>query len=221
MISNMVRSPGHPHSAASGLPGGEIQAFQGEEMIYSHETGPQHLYQVIDGQVTVSLMNDPGNSVILEICQSGDFFGEAALLGQTGHKEVAFATRAATVKVWTPEAVEGLLQSNPKLAMLLFRAFSRRISTLETRIASLAVDKVPQRLARALILLSERLGHTRTDGDCEMPGITHGALAQYVGTSREIVTHHMNHLRRGKYIDYSRKTIRVRSQALAAALSAE
>jgi CRP-like cAMP-binding protein len=221
MNTNTARSSGHRQSAAIGLPGGDSATFQSEEVIYSHETGPQHLYQLVEGQVTVALMSVPENPVILDICKSGDFFGEASLLGHTGHREGALVMRAATVTVWKPEVIEGLLEGNPRLAMQLFRVLTRRISTLETRITSLAVDKVPQRLARALIVLSDRLGHTRTDGDSEMPAMTHGVLAQYVGTSREIVTHHMNRLRRGQYIDYSRKTIRVRRPALMASLSGD
>ena len=36
---------------------------------------------------------------------------------------------------------------------------------------------------------------------------THELLSQYVGTSREIVTHYMNQFRRQGYLRYSRKGI--------------
>jgi len=40
-----------------------------------------------------------------------------------------------------------------------------------------------------------------------MPPLTHDFLSQYVGTSREIITHYMNHFRRQGYLRYSRKGI--------------
>jgi CRP-like cAMP-binding protein len=40
-----------------------------------------------------------------------------------------------------------------------------------------------------------------------MVALTHELLSQYVGTSREIVTHHMTHFRRLGYLRYSRKGI--------------
>jgi CRP-like cAMP-binding protein len=40
-----------------------------------------------------------------------------------------------------------------------------------------------------------------------MVPFTHELLSQYVGTSREIVTHYMNQFRRQGYIRYSRKGI--------------
>jgi CRP-like cAMP-binding protein len=218
MNTPKVRMTGQRHTDTIVLPGGDVRKHYNEELIYRPETGSQNLYLVIDGQVTVARMTDPRNPVIVEICRPGDFFGEAALLGQTGQREAAIAIQDVTLRIWSPEAIEEMLEKQPRLAMLLYRALAQRLSALEARITSLAVDKVPQRLARALILLSDRLGHTRKDGDNEMPALTHGVLAQYVGTSREIVTHHMNKLRRGQYIDYSRKAILVRTGALAASL---
>jgi CRP/FNR family transcriptional regulator, cyclic AMP receptor protein len=38
-----------------------------------------------------------------------------------------------------------------------------------------------------------------------MMPLTHELLSQYVGTSREIVTHYMNQFRRQGYLRYSRR----------------
>jgi CRP-like cAMP-binding protein len=45
------------------------------------------------------------------------------------------------------------------------------------------------------------------DGSVRMAPFTHELLSQYVGTSREIVTHYMNQFRRQGYLKYSRKEI--------------
>ena len=45
------------------------------------------------------------------------------------------------------------------------------------------------------------------DGSVHMAPFTHELLSQYVGTSREIVTHYMNQFRRQGYLRYSRKGI--------------
>ena len=63
------------------------------------------------------------------------------------------------------------------------------------------------RLARSLIRFSERLGTSEEDGSVRMVPFTHELLSQYVGTSREIVTHYMNQFRRQGYLRYSRKGI--------------
>ena len=75
---------------------------------------------------------------------------------------------------------------------------------LEDRIESLSLDNTARRLARTLIRLSE-LGNGAEDGSTEMTALTHELLSQYIGTSREIVTHYMNEFRRRHCVQYSRK----------------
>ncbi len=75
------------------------------------------------------------------------------------------------------------------------------------RIESFSVDNIARRLARSLIRFSERLGTPEEDGAIRMVPFTHELLSQYVGTSREIVTHYMNQFRRQGYLRYSRKGI--------------
>jgi CRP/FNR family transcriptional regulator len=45
------------------------------------------------------------------------------------------------------------------------------------------------------------------DGSFRMPPLTHELLAQYVGTSREIITTYMNQFRRDGYLKFSRKEV--------------
>jgi CRP-like cAMP-binding protein len=47
-----------------------------------------------------------------------------------------------------------------------------------------------------------------------MMPFTHELLSQYVGTSREVVTHFMNQFRRQGCLSYSRKGIFLRPDAL-------
>jgi len=49
--------------------------------------------------------------------------------------------------------------------------------------------------------------------------LTHELLAQYVGTSREIVTHYMSQFRRDKLLSYSRSGIAIDRSALTGRLS--
>jgi CRP-like cAMP-binding protein len=56
----------------------------------------------------------------------------------------------------------------------------------------------------ALIQLARTNGSSTPQGATRLTGLTHQAIADYVGTSREIVTSEMNRLRRLGYLSYSR-----------------
>jgi hypothetical protein len=56
---------------------------------------------------------------------------------------------------------------------------------------------------------------TRTeDGYISIPPLTHQVIAQYVGTTREIISFQMNQLRHKGLLRYSRRGIQIHAQAL-------
>ena len=56
------------------------------------------------------------------------------------------------------------------------------------------------------------------DGSTRIGSLTHHTIAEYIGTSREIVTFQMNRVRRLGLLRYSRKSIDVYTQAMKDAL---
>jgi CRP-like cAMP-binding protein len=108
---------------------------------------------------------------------------------------------------WAVSDIEDLITKRPRLALALLQILSQRNAELIRRVESLSIDTVEQRLARSLIRLSGRLGSTARDGCVRMMPLTHTLLSRYIGTSREIVTHHMNRFRRRGLLNYSRAGI--------------
>jgi CRP-like cAMP-binding protein len=64
-------------------------------------------------------------------------------------------------------------------------------------------------VARSLLRFAGRVGVPQNDGSVRIPPLTHKAIAEYVGTSREIVTSQMNLLRQRGCLTYSRKGINI------------
>jgi len=102
----------------------------------------------------------------------------------------------------------------PRLAVALLQILTQRTLDFTHRIEGFSVDNIARRLARSLLRFSERLGTVETDGSVRMSPFTHELLSQYVGTSREIVTHYMNQFRKQGYLRYSRKGITLHREAL-------
>jgi CRP/FNR family transcriptional regulator len=108
---------------------------------------------------------------------------------------------------WTTQEIEEILIKRPRLAVALLQILVQRTLDLTRRIESFSADNIARRLARSLIRFSDRLGTVEADGSVRMASFTHELLSQYVGTSREIVTHYMNQFRRMGYLQYSRRGI--------------
>src|SRR5208337_1808543 len=99
-------------------------------------------------------------------------------------------------------------------AVALLQILVQRTMDFGHRIESFSVDNIARRQTRSLIRFSERLGTPEQDGSVRLAPFTHELLSQYVGTSREIVTHYMNQFRRQGYLRYSRKGILLHRDSL-------
>jgi CRP/FNR family cyclic AMP-dependent transcriptional regulator len=196
------------------LPCSTILEYRKGQTIYGHEQPSTSIYLVIDGKVKICRLADDGRQVVVDIYQPDEFFGESAFVEQSQRSEMAIALESTKLMIWTTSEIEDIATRRPKLAIALLQLLVQRSMDFGMRIESFSVDNIARRLARALIRFSERLGQPTDDGAVQMIPFTHELLSQYVGTSREIVTHYMNQFRRQGYLRYSRKGILLHRDAM-------
>jgi len=189
------------------LPCSSIVEYRKGQMIYNQDQPSTSIFLVIDGKVKVSRLADDGHQVVVDIYQADDFFGESALLNLPHRSEQATAMEDTKVMTWSNTEIEDIIMKRPRLAVALLQILVQRTIDFTHRIESFSVDNISHRLARTLIRFSERMGMADEDGTIRMIPFIHEMLSQYVGTSREIVTHYMNQFRKQGYLRYSRKGI--------------
>jgi CRP/FNR family cyclic AMP-dependent transcriptional regulator len=189
------------------LPCSSIAEYRKGQLIYNQDQPSTSIYLVIDGKVKVSRLADDGHQVVVDIYQADEFFGESAFLSLSHRAEQATALENCKLMTWTTSEIEDIVMRRPRLAVALLQILVQRTIDFTHRIESFSVDNIARRLARSLIRFSERLGTAEDDGSIRMVPFTHELLSQYVGTSREIVTHYMNQFRRQGCLRYSRKGI--------------
>ena len=189
------------------LPCSSIAEYKKGQTIYNQDQPSINIFLIIEGKIKVSRLADDGHQVVVDIYQPDEFFGESALLNLPHRCEQATALENTRLMAWTAAEIEDIVSKRPRLAVALLQILVQRTIDFTYRIQSFSVDNIARRLARSLIRFSERLGVAEEDGSIRMTPFTHELLSQYVGTSREIVTHYMNQFRRQGYLKYSRKGI--------------
>jgi len=189
------------------LPCSTVVEFKKSELIYGHGSVCDNLYLVLSGCVKVTRLSDHGGQLLFELYRTDEFFGESGLLNLCNPSEQASAHQRSTLMCWKASDVEEIMRKQPRLAIALLQFFGQRSLVLAQRMESLFFDPIDCRLARSLLRFADRLGNEQHDGNVLMEPLTHELLAQYVGTSREVVTCHMANLRRLGYVKYSRKAI--------------
>lgn len=196
------------------LPRKPVQEFAKRRVIYDPQQPSDSLYVVILGRVKISAASDDGGQMIARIVSSEGLFGESALIGTSTRQETAVALDNVSVMSWTRSEIEQHIEAEPRLGIALSQYLVRQCIELQDRIESMAVYKTPERVMLALVQLAGILGVPMPDGSTRLASLTHHTIAEYVGTSREIVTFQMNRLRRMGMLRYSRKFIDIYARAM-------
>jgi len=203
--------PGTPiEDVLEHLPVSRITEYDKGQVIYGPENPSHSIYLVVAGKVRLSQCAADGTEVI----PPDEIFGESSFLDSRCRSDRAIAAEASKAMAWAVSGVEDLVTKRPRLAVALLQILAQRNARAALRIESFATDSIEQRLARSLLRFSERVGTMEEDGTERMMPLTHALLSQYVGTSREIVTHYMTRFRKQGYVRYSRDGIVLYRNAL-------
>jgi CRP/FNR family transcriptional regulator len=135
--------------------------------------------------------------------------------------ETASALEDTSLMTWAPAEIEEQIERQPQMGLAFIQMLTRRLADCEARIESLNREKCHERIIRGLLRFAHRLGEAAEDGSVRIPPLSQQLISEYVGTSREIVTLHMNQLRQQGLMRYSRKGINVYPDALARQLQQE
>ena len=200
------------------LPRRSVQEFAKGRAIYDAEHPNNHLYVVILGRVKISSTAEDGCQTVGRIVCAEGLFGEGCLIGCGTRSESAVALDNATLMAWSRDDIEQQIEREPRLGLALSQYLVRQCISLQDRIENMAIYKTPERVMMALIQFADDLGSPMADGSMRVASLTHNTIAEYVGTSREIVTFQLNRLRRMGLIRYSRRFMDIYAQAMAEAL---
>jgi CRP-like cAMP-binding protein len=184
------------------------------ETIFDETNPSRSLHLVVQGRVKIAKPLEAGGQSVVDIFNTDDFFGESSLLGSVQATERATALDSVTLMSWAAAEIEEQVERQPRLGIALMQMLVKRTLDYGERIQSFALDKTPERIISSLLHFAGRLGAQSEDGSVRVPPLTHQVISEYVGTSREIVTFQMNHLRQKGFLRYSRQGIQVYMDAL-------
>jgi CRP-like cAMP-binding protein len=121
------------------------------------------------------------------LLEAGAVFGRLPFSAEAP-SERAEALSAVRVLGAPSSEVERIALGSPRLVANLLAHANERLTSSGDRLASLAFQSVPARLAESLLELAERFGRMTTRGVRIDLRITHGQLAETISTTRETLT---------------------------------
>lgn len=151
------------------------------DVVASADELASKLYVLMQGKVNLVCANNEGRRLVIATLEPGAIFGEGAL--STASDPNVFAEAAESSTLWVIPASEArhLTMQHPILGWGLLQTYGQRLVQVENSLEDVAYKKLPERLAALLVDLNE-------DEKGVIKGISHQALADYLGTYRETVS---------------------------------
>jgi len=162
-----------------------------------------YMYVIREGRVKVTKLSGDGREKILEMLESGSFFGEMSLLDS--------APRSASVKALTEVRILALarndflavLRRSPDLALAVITELTHRLRQQDEQASSLSFQRVKERTQGLLIRLARE--ESDVPGRLSTPALTHQQIADMIGTSRETVTRAVKGLKEEGWLEQKGK----------------
>jgi CRP/FNR family cyclic AMP-dependent transcriptional regulator len=200
------------------LPEEEIQAlssatkrrtFRSGEVIFHRDDPGQVLYMIKEGKVKICIISPDGQEVSLAVLGKGEYFGEFALLD--GLPRSTDAVALEKVECYTLQRSDFLnaIQKNPKIAILVLEALSKRLRATDNMVEDLIFLDVYGRVAKKLLELADTHGVKTEEGVVIDVRLTQQELASMVGASRESVNKVLGYFTEKKFISTDKHRITI------------
>lgn len=173
----------------------------------SFSTSREQLYFVIDGRVRFSRVDpDSGYELTLFLFGAGDCFDAIAALGNEDHSDViAVALDDVAAARVSSKAVEDWIDSVPQFRRALIPYLARQMHSLSEMATDFRFRDTQARLARLI------LNHvTHSDGTVGLiQDLSHDVLASMIGSVRQVVSRHLQELKREGAVEFHRGHLKV------------
>ena len=159
------------------------------EPVFWEGDAPDWFYVVADGRIKVSKTSSLGKEFIIAFFGPNEMFGEVAVFEKKPYPASAQATENSNVLAIGASDFLAFLAGRPDVAVRIINVLGGRLRDAQGRLRDLAGERVEQRVARTLLMLSAKLGPT-------LP-FTRQEIADMAGTTPETAIRMMRRLQEG------------------------
>lgn len=161
------------------------------------------LYVLMSGRVNLVCANSEGRRLVIATLEPGAIFGEGAIAATSDPNVFAEAADSSTLWVIPAGEARNFTMQYPILGWGLLQTYGRRLVQVENSLEDVAYKKLPERLADLLLQLNNESG----DESDVIKGISHQALADYLGTYRETVSAILRDFKRQELVELGYRRI--------------
>ncbi|MFF2499660.1 Crp/Fnr family transcriptional regulator [Peribacillus sp. NPDC058075] len=188
----------------------QVKHLKKGRYLFQESTPASDLYYIIKGKVEVSKVVPDGRELTIRISSENDLVGETVLFSQNPKYMMnAKMMEDGTVAVISKEALEEKISSDSHLAVEMMTWLSAQNRKNQAKFRDMLLHGKKGALYSTLIRLSNSYGTEAEDGKVINLPFTNQELANFCGTSREVVNRMLAQLRRNNVISIKKGRITI------------
>ena len=178
-------------------------SFKQGQQVFGPDNIPDSLMFLHAGRIRVSQSSDAGREIVLYRVEAGEscVLTTACMLSEEAYNAEGIAETDVTAITLPKSSFDRLAAEEDSFRRFVFSAYSRRLIDLLRVVDDVAFGRMDVRLAERLLALDE--------GAAEIQA-THQALANELGTAREVVSRILNDFQKRGLIAQTRGRISLR-----------
>ncbi|MCK2002438.1 Crp/Fnr family transcriptional regulator [[Brevibacterium] frigoritolerans] len=188
----------------------QIKHMEKGRYLFQESTPASDLYYIITGKVEVSKVVPDGRELTIRISSENDLVGETVLFSQNPKYMMnAKMMEDGTVAVISKEALEEKIASDSHLAVEMMTWLSAQNRKNQAKFRDMLLHGKKGAFYSTLIRLSNSYGTEAEDGKVINLPFTNQELANFCGTSREVVNRMLAQLRKDNVISIKKGRITI------------
>ncbi|MBT3933214.1 MAG: Crp/Fnr family transcriptional regulator, partial [Bacteroidetes bacterium] len=180
--------------------------YKRNQTIYHEGTSPNGLYCVNSGKIKKFRNGENGKEQIIQFIAPGQLFGIKAVIEGSKYTTTTTAIEDSLVCFINNRKIFHLIMKYPNLTNYMLISLSRMLEEAETRMASIALKTVRQRVAESLLILVNTYKSDDSNTQFELR-ISREDLANSVGSATETVIRILKEFKEARLISINGRSI--------------
>jgi len=165
------------------------------ETVFLQGQPARQMFLIKAGRVKLFKVTETGDEITLDLRQAGDFLGEGMLVEDLDYPLSAVCLEDTLMCGFTKAGFEQLVLDHPNIGLQVIKNLTRRISWLTSRVGSLSLTNLEDRLYTVLSQVAREHGVQGARGYTIQFPLTHEELGFLVGAHRVSITRAMKALK--------------------------
>ncbi len=170
------------------------------KVLFSETQPSDGIFVIVQGEVKLSINSKDGRRLSFRIAKAGEVLGLSAALSGGEYEMTAETLYPAKVAHVSQSAFLQFIARHPEVYQVVAREMIRCFNTACEQLRTVGLSSsVPERLARLLLVWSDRDQETGTGTRCRL-SLTHEEIGEFIGASRETVTRTLSNFKHRRLV---------------------